>query len=470
MKNHRTKILASFLGAFTGTGCDNALKRFMEPKDRASDSAPADHPAQPTVAQLVDEAKQILNADPCVETVSDHDCETEEISFQTPSASVNPAADEQNILIADFGMLLPSLTRYKHRVLGHIRLEKNDEFKEYFPKIIFPKTANRILSLFAKDGVYPAREINLDVEFSAKYKHSLENFAGEHGNFSFTVLAEYNPKARFVVAQKPDFFGNEKYLCDKNIAELRNSMARQASSLAKLISQYKIGYVNLSAGSTLDTMRKEWNKHCDPTQLDDNYLQEVLSSEAQIYQVLLNSPGVLSVQAATYGHADDRVSPIDCSHEYTNRIRAGFFSTLESGLNAQGVYLGGDLSQRPQLSPSQASVEKCADIFVNSGVIGKRPFPTNKTPFNAVDKTGLGSFPVTFMAPSWAAPLVLSRAIFQKNTVHAAEPLSNELIAKIKQELTPALCAGWQAGGICKLQDPMLHRQFELAHYEKAIF
>jgi len=272
---------------------------------------------------------------------------------------------------------------------------------------------------------------------------------------------EANPRQPLVVLDhlSYDKFAREEF-CDGSGSEdslrrLRERSTLVAANLRRLMAEQRVRFVNVSAGESLDTMRELWTNRCAGARPGDDLLRAKLAAYTPIIDALYNTPGVFAAQAAINA-SNSQDFPFDFpSADYPNRLLAGYFTTLESGLDAGGQRDG---SGTAALSgwPGRQNV----DVYLNSGVQPSRPFRYNATPLLQVDGFGVDIFPITHTTTSWIAPLALSRFINLRYERFGTEAMSDALISRIRAELTPGGCSE-QSSALCAYQDPLKHGQTE---------
>jgi hypothetical protein len=282
-----------------------------------------------------------------------------------------------------------------------------------------------------------------------------------HGSIALSYLAEHNPQAELVVVKLPEFatlFQDE--FCRADIAALTAKVRALTEEFYQLlILGQDVEFLNMSAGYDLDGI-KAAAQHCS-TPPDATQYGALLQSYQPFYQMLFDSPKLLAVQAGVVNNDPIRF-PLDQA-AFPHRIRAGFYNTelVSSGLSAQGVPTGA----MPMLPAAQQNSLAVLDVLINFGYDPTQfPCQAQATTYRIPAASGLGYAALCDEQTSWAAPVVVSRLIHLRQSQFAAVAWSDQLIAQLKQALTPALCTaqGKAEPVVCQLQDPLLHRQHEV--------
>ena len=77
-----------------------------------------------------------------------------------------------------------------------------------------------------------------------------------------------------------------------------------------------------------------------------------------------------------------------------------------------------------------------------------------------LDVPSFGPRPSFPAATSWAAPIALARAVWEREVRFPSQPMSNDLVAKIVAAMTPSTC-GTDRNARCAFQDVFGNHQFE---------
>jgi len=426
---------------------------------------------QDDIDAAIREIKQILSqTDICRSDVENPTgyCELEEVTF-TPRPP-SPTSVGQRILVIDVGMQETAFTRYKKRVIDIIEPDQNGNYQTTAKKVVMPKAARTILSDII--GEHFPRVSALAFQpikgsFVQKIGSTLSLY---HGETIFSVLADYNPNAEFIIAQKfiepPDL----QCIADDDVSGLiryAQYLDNISNSLIYYIRLHRINFINLSFGHAMRNMREGRANSCiGKAWPSDQQLAKMLKLlKEHFYEPLSNLRNVTVVQASPSSDHElifnDSEYPIDCA-DFSNRIRVGYFGVADSKLPP----VGGEWEnpQAKQILPSgQWKARRCIDIFLNSGVDDTEPFSEGTSPFR-LSTYGLGgaSMRLSF-STSWAAPFALSYLIYVNNTQGPFQTAQ-------------ALINAATAYHLYSFQDPARHHQFETyrigerAEYERKVF
>lgn len=441
-----------FLGALAACGEANYVEQ--EQQNRAPS-----YVIDASLRKKIETAKIEALADKCfVEQPDVSVCEWADFSYEPSQFAMRNSTKEAVLIIDEFATLPPRAIRYKNRIKGFFHastagLIEPVAFSWHAPTHLFS-----ILSSFATADTIPAQALRslqepLDLVYGA---YGSENIG--HGSYVFSLLVEMNPLQPLIILDRPDFhhFALTEF-CDRSgspqsISSLHAKSEQVADELRRLMRELDVGFVNLSAGVTLASLRSEWTSSCASSVPADDVMRAKLLAYAPIMAALFNTPGVFTAHAAIDA-GDAQNFPFDFpSPTYPNRMRVGFITALESGLDSRGR------GEHPALSgwPRENNV----DIYLNSGVLPERPFANNLTPLLQIDNFGVSVYPISSTTTSWITPLALSRFINVRYAQESLGALTNELIAKMQQTMTPALCTD-MPNQRCIFQDPLKHGQVE---------
>lgn len=427
--------------------------------------APLDEPpwnfqVAPEVAARVERVRSAVLGDTCFRTQQDvSGCDWGDFPFETSRFAMEHDTGEAILIIDEFSALPPRAIRYQNRLKGFFRVDGEGTLVSV-PAAGWraPTRLFQGLSEFADARFIPAEHLRaLREPLETTYEAYEEGSIG-HGSFVFSLLVEANPHQSIVLLDTLTFqrFAPEEF-CDasgapESMLRLREKSQRVADQLRQLMASQNIRFVNLSSGQTLDSVRADWREFCGGTIPSDEVLRARLAAYAPIADVLFNTPGVFTAQAAIEGSSREDF-PFDFpSVAYPNRMLAGYLTTLESGLEEDGR------QGSPALSgwPGRQNV----DVYLNSGVLPRRPFTYNRTPLLQVNGFGVEILPITLTSTSWIAPLALSRFIHIRYSRFAGCEMSDELISRIRDVMVPGGCEQLPEGR-CVYQDPLKHGQLE---------
>ncbi|AKQ69212.1 hypothetical protein A176_006124 [Myxococcus hansupus] len=363
------------------------------------------------------------------------------------------------ILIADdFRFVSPLMLRYRNRLRGVLRTTDDGTVATTQLTWHVPLRFHEVMTSFSGPDFIPAEWLRaLRIPVDETYGARLGSGA-THGNFVFALLVEANPQQPIVLWDDHGFRDVPlDAFCDTTgtpeaLEPLREHARRKADSLRAYLDMYNVRFINYSRGTTVHTLRELWEHRCQAPAPANAVLLAKLKTEEPVLEVLFGSPGVFAAHAAGDVNSPEE-SPFDFpSERFPNRLRIGFFATLESGLDAMGR---GPLEGLRGWPGPQA-----VDVYLNSGVAPVRPFAYSPTPLLHASDFGMDVIPITHTSTSWIAPLGLSRFIHLRESLHGGQPLTNERVASLIDAMVPRACAG-QPEGRCQYQDPLLHGQTE---------
>lgn len=392
-------------------------------------------------------------SDSCFRDTADtSNCEWTEHVYAPDELPMLEGGSDETVLVVD---TLPRLTtamfRYRARVRGYYRPTSDGALVAANFTWRLPTTLHTALEKLRRPFAIPAERF-------APLSRAVNDTYGTlvfddltHGGFVFNVLVEPSPRHSFVFVDSVDFrtFASAHFcsLVDDGSVEvaMRANAERLANDLRALMSRMNVRYVNYSAGWSLPVMRETWASSCSTPVPGDDVLRRRLATFEPIARVLFATDGVVAAHAADEG-PDALDFPYDQRTDaYPNRLRVGVFQSLDSGLPATGGTSGDDAWPGPQ----------SADVWVNSGVLRKRPFPYNATPMLGIDGFGTSIAPLTSTTTSWLTPLVLARFVHLRESRFASEPFDAK---KLIDAVTPTTCPEI-ADQRCRFQDPLLHGQ-----------
>ncbi|ADO73529.1 uncharacterized protein STAUR_5767 [Stigmatella aurantiaca DW4/3-1] len=446
-------LFASLALLATSAGCG--------PSEPVSPDTPRDQGhLDPLLSEQIAQAVADILSDHCFQEQPDKShCDWGTFPLETSQQfEMSQNTGEAILIVDEFPSLPPRAIRYRNRLKGFFRVDGAGEIGPVQFSWRAPTTLFNVLTRFASPEFIPAETLRpLSAPIQTVYGFYDDENIG-HGSLVFSLLVEANPHQPIVLMDSLSFhrFAPEEF-CDpsgspESIARLSTKAQRVASGLRRIIGEQSIRFVNLSSGNTLETLKQDWNARCGGPRPSDDILRAKLNTYAPIVDVLFNTPGVFTAHAAINA-SNGRDFPFDFpSPAYPNRLLTGYFTALESGLDATGQGNHASL----QGWPSPASV----DVYMNSGVLPQRPFPYNRTPWLQVDGFGVDIYPVSSTTTSWMAPLTLSRFIHARYSHFPDCELSNGLIASLRDVLVPSSCPA-QPGSLCAYQDPLKHGQIE---------
>lgn len=434
-------------------------------------------PPPVSLADRVNAAVQLIEQDICFQTTDGSDCEWTNPDTTKPNPDVEishaqfkmvsstgaqikdgPAVlgGAEAILVVDsFDQgLYPQLVRYRNRLAAIYQVNRVTDSVEVKPlRVHLPRRLADVLTSFAGPEFIPASALTPVAQAaSAVYDKLALSFLG-HGGVVLGHLTDLVPEQPIVLLDMTHLLELPPEVCDgvtaANLDAARQHFVKLANSLRSMMFGHNIRYINASFGSTADTVRAEWQNTCGTEPPGTGDVRALLGVYAPLYDALFNSWGVIAAHAsATLGAAAD--FPFDqSSAAYPNQVRAGYFSSKRSGINADGT---GTLSKNDQFPAAVAN----ADVFLNWECL----FFGDCAPvhYECVATYGLATVTLPIMSTSYVTPLALARLINLRNQNHAGQDMTNQLVATLKSELTPSRC-GSSRHDRCVYQDPI---EFEL--------
>jgi len=460
----RTVAMAQ-LSAVLALGCGGAP---APPDDREQDKlGDREHDDVPTrVAAAV---KYLKGDKTCFQGQDTSHCDWEDVVLDWKA--FEPQKSNDAILIIDSfqeHLMLMGLIRFQNRVKGLYRISSNasNQYDLQVPVEHVPRRLGEVLANLAGPGFVASTQL-LDVAnaVDAVYGRHLAGFLG-HGGAVFGQLVDLVPENPIVLVDLVNGGYPPDVWCHTlDAAALQKARARSsalADSLRKIITDNNVHYINVSSGATADNLTDKWRQSCgDGAVPSTEELRALFDTIKPFYDVLFNTEGVVAAHAAI-AIGDPVDFPFDqASSDYPNQVRTGFFSSHASGLDGEGR---GNLVKVNQYPPNASD----ADVFLNwgcdQGPLGPRPGQCATPHFEIAGAFGLGAGTMFAMETSWIAPLAVARLVNLKNSRHANESWSNELVARMKQELTPRAC-GPDGSSICQYQDPFARAAEQLEVY-----
>lgn len=361
------------------------------------------------------------------------------------------------ILILDSGHSFLATMKYRNRIKDVYQLNAQGKLVSATPKVVMPAYVDEFFNkLAAKPLNVGASWAPLAEKLSAPMAKLSDRYSAAHGDGPTQYIAENVPDAALVLAD--DIWSQKNNIdafCQKDFVKLNQKQQELAQDLRDTVIRGNgVTFINYSGGHTEQVIRDMYQEQCQGS-LGDQDIKKFLEIERVVYNILFTTPGVLAIQAGGSGEK----SSLDCdAAAFPHRIRAGYFNALRSGLNAKGELVERDNDFQESVSTNQRDQESCIDVSMNFGFKTRRPFPYNATPLLEYDVFSLASMPGTSGATSWAAPLATAwvAAIHKRM---GSPDLSDNVIATIKNTMTPAGCRDLNPEGICKYQDPLLHKQ-----------
>ncbi len=182
-----------------------------------------------------------------------------------------------------------------------------------------------------------------------------------HGGVVFGHAVELVPEQPLVLLDLTQFLDLPAAVCsgidEQPLAAASAHFTAIAASLKQVMIEQNVHFINASFGSTVPNLATDWARTCDGEVPSNDQLRELLHVYDPIYDLLFNTEGIVTAQAAASlgSPADypfDQVSP-----KYPNRVRVGFISSRSSGLDELGRGTVHKADQFPPLGD--------ADVYLN---------------------------------------------------------------------------------------------------------
>lgn len=457
----RLPLVLLVSACLSGCGDNSAL----DMPDDASPDAPLDAPMTlpdgPSLQTRIDLAVQHITADTCFAQADTSGCQWADYGLGASFVNMEVSTGEAILIVDDFDEgVLPQLVRYRNRILDLYRVN-GETIETRTISVHLPKQLGDALVSFAGPEFIPASALTMVAQAAnTTYRNVPLLFLG-HGGIIFSHLVELAPEQPLVLLNLTGMLGLLPSLCARvdsaTLAAARAHFTAIAASVRQLMRDKNVRFVNASFGDTAQTIATDWTRTCGTAAPSSTVLRQLLHLYDPIYDALFNTPGVVTAHAAAnlgnpLDFPFDQVTPA-----FGNRVRVGFISSRDSGLDELGRGTVHKVEQFPTRNGD-------ADVFVNWRC---EMFVACADPhYELAGSFGLATAALPLMATSYVNPLGLGRLINLRYANHDDEPMTNELIQTLKQELTPALC-GMDGAQPCVYQDPIAHRQLEVyrRHY-----
>ncbi len=408
--------------------------------------------------QARSEIEAILNEVPkdCSdEIIKSNYCEKVDVHFSPKHG--NNSSRGQRILVMDSGFHIPAMTRYQSKVLDLVEFDErgnlestkhtlnvNKAFYEISSKILDEKYSGLPLVLLEESLAKLNSKIKKEDRVSG-----FSNY-GHHGTFIFTKLAEYNPRAEFVLIDDTQFRENAVSgfdLCSlvdyedeqlKKHGEYNQFVSRQ---IRTLVEKYEINFINFSFSPSVNEHKRKYKNQCSKN-LPNHLAHKLLQNDLKyFFEPLSNIPDVISVQAilnqGDFSSENARKENlIDCT-SMTNSIRVGAYSSQDFDIPVEGS------SSLKVFAKDREKTASCMDLAVNMGLNwewSEELEPVIPTCFVHFFSKGLDRAEPpseSMLSSSCAAPIALSYLIYLKRFIMSAHisvvatPLGN------REDLSP---------------------------------
>jgi hypothetical protein len=442
--------LLLLLSTWCLTGCVDSDELDRSPERPSTLSSDDSGPSLPLLINL---AVSHISADTCFAQADTSMCQWADYGMGPSFVNMEVSTNEAILMIDDFpDGSLPQLLRYRNRIVNLYRAS-GDTIQPQPVSMHLPKALGDALVSFAGPSFISSSLLGaVNTAAAAAYGNVPLLFLG-HGGIVFSHLVELAPEQPLVLLQLSGLLGVQPSLCQhidtSTLTAASQHFTAIANALRQLMQTNNVKFVNASFGDSVQTLAADWSRTCGTAVPSSQVVRQLLHLYDPVYDVLFNTSGVVTAQAATdLGAAQD--FPFDQPiSRYANRVRVGFISSLNSGLDPQGR----GTVQKTEQSPRNNTD---ADVFLNWDCLS---FGACADPhYRLAGSFGLGATNLLLMATSYIDPLGLGRLINLRYANHAGQQMSNTLIQTLRHELTPALCGGQP----CVYQDPIAHRQLEV--------
>ncbi len=404
----------------------------------------------------VGEAVENIESDTCFAGDDTSLCEWADYEVGAAQFDMPRSTGEAVLVIDEFGAgFYPELVRYRNRLRGFYRV-RGEGVEPQILSVHLPRRLGEVLVSFAGPEFIPARALTRVGSVASAVYGKLNLLYYGHGGVVFAHAVELLPEQPLVLLDLTQFLDMPAAACagidGPMLAAARAHFAAIADSLKRVMIEQNVRFINASFGSTVPNLATDWTRTCASEVPNGEQLQALLHVYDPIHDLLFNSDGVMTAQAAT-NLSNPADYPFDqISSKYPNRVRVGFISSQRSGLDE----LGRGTVQMAERFPLLGD----ADVYLNWGCEGVFAPSCAEPHYEFAGPFGLGTSTVPLMSSSYVDPLAVARLVNLRYARHASEPMSNGLIQTLRQELTPALCGDGGAEP-CVHQDPFAHRQLE---------
>lgn len=403
-----------------------------------------------------------IQGDTCFAQADTTPCSFADFAVDPANFDMARSTGEAILIIDGFGSgFFPELVRYRNRLRGFYSID-GDQLTQQVLSVHLPERLGNALTSFAGPEFVPASALASVASAVNERYGKLNLLSLGHGGAVFGFLAELVPEQPLVLLELTGLLDIPQGLChgidDASLAAATAHFTAVAGSLRQVMTNESVRFINASFGSTTAVLPAIWQRDCPGTSVPGTeQLQQILHIYDPFYGLLFRSDGVIAAHAAA-----NLGSPVDfpfdqVNAQYPNQVRAGFISSLNSGLDESGR----GTVQKTEQFPDTGS----ADVYLNWDCEG---LDICADPHYQVSAAfGLAMANVLSMSSSDIAPLALARLINLRYGGHAAEPMTDDLVRALQRELTPALC-GNDGAQPCVYQDPIPHRQLEIyrLHYQ----
>jgi hypothetical protein len=422
--------------------------------DSAAHDADDIDATSPELQRRIDDAVKSIQSDTCFAQEDTSVCQWADYEVGPAQFNMAKSMGEAILVIDDIGAgFFPELVRYRYRILGFYRIN-GDKVEADVLSVHLPKRLGDVLVSFAGPEFIPADALTQLAGPLQQTYGKLNLLYYGHGGVVIAHLVELVPEQPLVLLDLTHLLEIPAIVCesfdDQSLAAATAHNAAIAASLAQVMTEHNVRFINASFGSTVQTLATDWPRTCGSAVPGSAALRQLLHVYDPIYDVLFNRDGVITAHASA-DLGDPADFPFDqVNAQSPNRVRVGFISSLSSGLDEQGRGTVHKADQFP--------VDGDADVYLNWGCEGVDVCADSH--YQLAGSYGIGTGTSPLMSPSYVTPLGLARLVNLRYANHAGEPMSNALVRTLEWELTPPLC-GAAGDQPCVYQDPIAHRQLE---------
>ncbi|KAB8029866.1 hypothetical protein [Fluviispira multicolorata] len=363
------------------------------------------------------------------------------------------------LLIDDSSMRLAAYTRYRQRVILNLKENNNGKFIPDNTLINIPRiTKNILLDTFSNSN-YEKIPYELSTPSSKLFAHILNRSLQElifnsesvgHGNSIFNFIANNNPKSKFILAYTNEYEYENILKSEKNEDNIKrridNLFLNQSNDFKFYIKKYKINFISLSSGISIDSINKTFNTL--PTEIK-KYI--VKSYYINFIDNLLKNNDSILIQSNVFTQSqnieDDLGYYADCK-KHERRFRIGYVRDMNYSISRFGS------RDDKLISGIHKNSMKCTDIYINFSVEKESPYNYNKGTI-AFSFFNIGALTLNNreISSSNATPVALSYLLYLKSL---NPELDNHSLIKIINILK---------GDKFIILDPSYHKQFPVYEY-----
>jgi hypothetical protein len=404
----------------------------------------------------------------CNNTLDD---QCDEVSSRFSEGRFNQVDSRETIMVMDNGYEALATLRYRSRIKGYFQF-KDGHWMDYDPEVNSKRYVKTLLERIDEKGYTPN---GLYTRIGREIINRRDFLPDGHGVQILNFLADYNPQAEFILVDRSSFTDAIiQSACAYNYDEDR-AVAQKDQIINQtryFLREMNIDFLNFSAGYSLPRLQESFNTICgEPIAFAKKHV--LIGHVAAIFESFLNSEGVMAFQALG-NRINWRTHPFETQYQWANRILVGGYSVLASGVPESGDYKDLDRKIR-YLSAIHQSSYDYGDVFINVGLEDKQTpesvwdiYEYTPTSLTSSSTDGLGLYRFGLMPKvhtSFVTPVALSYAIHISNYLKQRglidNELTNESIKIIKSYMVPNTC-GQYRNELCKIQDPLLHKAFEV--------